>query len=199
MTAIVELNDNRDILLRHMDNVAEKRDKRSFEHLFAHFAPRIKAYSLARQPGDGAIADELAQIVMIKVWNKAHQFNPEKASISTWIYTLARNSRIDLYRKNSRHETGIELETIWHDQSRDEETPDMHFQYRKNREAIYAALRKLPLDQKSALYRSFIEGKAHQTIADEDHIPLGTVKSRIRIALDKMGIAIQHNTFEVMA
>ena len=199
MTAMVEPNDNNDVLLRHLDNVVKKRDKRSFEHLFTFFAPKIKAYSLARQPGDGAIADELAQIVMIKVWDKAHQFNPEKAGLSTWIYTLARNSRIDLYRKNSRHTSDIDSETIWNEQSDDDETPEMHLQDQKNRELINSALNQLPLDQKSTLYRAYIEGKTHQKIADEDDIPLGSVKSRIRIALEKMGVAIQYNSFEVLA
>jgi RNA polymerase sigma factor (sigma-70 family) len=191
--------DNKKALLDHINNVATNRDRHSFEYLFDYFVPKLRAYNLARQPGDGLIADELAQTVMIKVWEKAHLFNPAKANLSTWVFTLARNSRVDYLRKNSRYTNAIDPEFIWLDNPEPEDGPELNLEDMANNEKIHEALNQLPSDQKVALYRVYFEGKTHQQISDQEDIPLGTVKSRIRLALGKLSLSFNNVSLEAIA
>ena len=91
-----------------MARVANDRDKSAFAELFDHYAPQIRAYSLAREPGSDLVADELVQEVMTRVWLKASSYNSSLANLNTWIFTLARNCRIDYLRRNSRYATEID-------------------------------------------------------------------------------------------
>jgi RNA polymerase sigma-70 factor (ECF subfamily) len=171
--------------------VAETKDEQAFSQLFDDFAPRIKAFSLAAQPGATMVADELVQEVMIKVWNKAHLFDANKASVITWIYTLARNARIDYLRKNGRFSSEISSDDIYNDILDD--SPDLFSitQQKQLEVKIRGSLNTLPFDQSLVLSKVYMEGKTHQQTAEELQLPLGTVKSRVRLALNKLEVLLR--------
>lgn len=172
-------------------SVAEKRDRVAFERLFDHFVPLVRAFSLSAQPGATLLADEVAQEVMIKVWNKAHTYKPECASVNTWVFTLARNARIDYFRKNSRHESDIDPENVWATLEDESADPFLAAQQKRSEELISSELESLPNDQQQALQMVYMEGKTHKEVAEELKLPLGTVKSRVRLALRKLAISMR--------
>lgn len=162
--------------------VAERRDRQAFARLFAHFAPRIKAY-LRRLGLDEAQAEELTQEVMLTVWQRAHQFDPKKASPSTWIFTIARNRRIDAFRRAPQAEFRPEEEAAGIAR---EEPEFAEREIALVREKLEKAIDELPPEQAEVLRRFYMEGRTHGEIADALGLPLGTVKSRIRLALGKL-------------
>lgn len=162
--------------------VAERRDRAAFAALFDHFAPRIKAY-LQRAGTDEAMADELAQEALLAVWRKADSFDGTRATAATWIFTIARNLRIDRFRKQ------------WRDVPLGDETPetvdeaampDDSLSDAERGARVREALRRLPPEQLKVIELSFFEEQPHAEIAQSLGIPLGTVKSRIRIAMAKL-------------
>ncbi|MFT3931909.1 MAG: sigma-70 family RNA polymerase sigma factor [Spongiibacteraceae bacterium] len=171
--------------------VAQQRSKPAFERLFDHFVPMLRAFSLAAQPGASLFADEIAQEVMIKIWNKAHLYNPEVASVSTWVFTLARNARIDYFRKNGRFQSDIDPETIWSELVDEHADPFQSALQRRSEELISRELAALPAEQQQVLHKVYMEGKSHTEAAEELNLPLGTVKSRVRLALKKLAISIK--------
>jgi RNA polymerase sigma-70 factor (ECF subfamily) len=177
--------------LKHcMQRVAEQRDRAAFSEVFDHFMPLIRAYSLARDPGGHAQADELAQEVMIKVWDKAHTYRPELAQVSTWVFTLARNCRIDELRRNSRFASDIDPEDVYATLEDTGLNPFQLAQQRQVEKTIHENLVKLPADQAQVLGKLYLEGKTQQETADELRLPLGTVKSRTRLALQKLQLLL---------
>ncbi len=162
--------------------VAVGQDRAAFRGLFDHFAPRLKAF-VRRQGTDPQMAEEVVQETMVKVWHKAGQFDPAKASAATWVFTIARNMRIDHLRKANRPEPDYNDPAFVPDAepgavdriSRDQEAGRLH-----------AALTVLPEEQQAVLRLAFFEDKAHAEIAEELGIPLGTVKSRIRLAFKRV-------------
>lgn len=162
--------------------VARHRDRAAFSALFDHFAPRIKAY-LQRAGADEAVADELAQEALLAVWRKADSFDATRATAATWIFTIARNLRIDRFRKEWRDvSVGDDMpETI------DEAAaPDDSLSDAERGSRVREALRQLPPEQIKVIELSFFEEQPHAEIAQSLGIPLGTVKSRIRIAMAKL-------------
>jgi len=178
-------------LVNDMHAVAEHRDREAFARLFDHFVPLLRSFSLAAQPGASLLADEISQEVMIKVWNKAHTYKVEFASVSTWVFTLARNARIDYFRKNSRHESDIDPEYIWNEIVDETADPFQAAQQKRSEELISDELSALPEDQRIALQKVYLEGKTHKEVAEDLDLPLGTVKSRVRLALKKLAISIK--------
>ncbi len=179
-------------LVKMMERVANHRDERALGELFDHFVPLLRAYSLSQQPGAMLVADELAQEVMIRVWEKAHTYDPKKAAVSTWIFTLARNYRIDQIRKNARFVSDIDPESIWQDMSMPEdENPFEAAQRTRAEEKIHEGLMQLPHEQRQVLARVYLQGKSHSEAAAELGLPLGTVKSRVRLALQKMELLVE--------
>ncbi|MCP3907714.1 MAG: sigma-70 family RNA polymerase sigma factor [Oceanicoccus sp.] len=174
-----------------MAKVAEDRDKLAFEQLFDHFAPLLRSYSLAREPGAALLADELAQEVMIKVWNKAHTYKPDMAAVSTWIFTLARNSRIDYLRRNGRFSTEIDPTEIFNNMEDEGPDPFQLAQQQRVESKIHEGLKQLPIEQAQVLAKVYLEGKSHQETSDELGLPLGTVKSRVRLALQKLELLLK--------
>lgn len=170
--------------------VATKRDRAAFQKLYQHYTPMIRAFLLKSMGanGDRSEAEEITQEVLIKVWNKAASFNSGKASVNTWIFTIARNTRIDFIRRNDRNDRKIEIEDIWHEPESPEPLVDL--QQRRSEQVIKQAMATLPDEQIQVLYKAFMEGKSHNEVAEELGLPLGTVKSRIRLALSKMQILI---------
>jgi len=159
--------------------------------LFDHFAPLLRAYSLAREPGAALVADELAQEVMIKIWHKADSYNPAKANINTWVYTLARNSRIDYLRRNSRYCTEIDPTEIFNNIEDAADGPFQAAQQKSIESKIDHGLKQLPAEQGQVLAKVYLEGKSHQEAAGELNLPLGTVKSRVRLALKKLELLLK--------
>lgn len=162
--------------------VARHRDRAAFATLFDHFAPRIKAY-LMRAGSDEGLADELAQEALLAVWRKADTFDATRATAATWIFTIARNLRIDRFRKQWRDiPAGDELP----DTVDEAAAPDEALSDAERGERVRHALRQLPPEQIKVIELSFFEDQPHAEIAQTLGIPLGTVKSRIRIAMAKL-------------
>ncbi|MAL11189.1 MAG: RNA polymerase subunit sigma [Maricaulis sp.] len=165
------------------------KDRAAFSELFAFFAPRIKAY-LRRLASDDATAEELTQEVMITVWRKAAQFDARQASASTWIYRIARNRRIDLARKDGKPPLDADEPML---QPPGVEAPDDAMFARDRETRVRAALTLLPGEQMTLLRRAFFDGLSHSQIAESEGLPLGTVKSRLRLAFDKLREALDRD------
>lgn len=166
--------------------VGERRDIEAYETLFRHFAPRVKAY-MARMGGDSQLAEELMQETMILVWNKAERFDPSKGAASTWIFTIARNLRIDAFRREKRPDFDPNDPAFVPD---DVALPDADYNAREASEQLHQAIAALPDEQASLLKLSFFEDHSQSAIAARLNLPLGTVKSRMRLAFDKLRAAL---------
>jgi RNA polymerase sigma-70 factor (ECF subfamily) len=169
-------------LAQLLTRVGGHQDRTAFAALFGHFAPRLKSY-LIRLGSSNDMAEELVQDVMLLVWRKAGQYDPDRAAASTWIYTIARNRRIDVLRRERRPELDSDdplVETV--------EPPagDDVIQSRQNRTLLKKVLAELPEEQAVVVTKSFIEDKSHSMIAEELDLPLGTVKSRLRLAFKRI-------------
>ncbi|MEM6781391.1 MAG: sigma-70 family RNA polymerase sigma factor [Pseudomonadota bacterium] len=162
--------------------IGEKQDKQAFIELFEYFAPRIKSFLMKSGTAPDQ-ADELAQETMLTVWKKADLYKPQHASASTWIFTIARNKRIDLYRKMSRPEPDPNDPMMVND---DVPMPDDNIDRMREADAMKKALENLPAEQADLIKKSYFEDKTHDAIARETRLPLGTVKSRIRLALERL-------------
>ena len=162
--------------------VGSARDRSAFARLFAHFAPRVKAY-LMRTGTDGAAADDLTQEVMLLVWRKAEHFDPLRANAATWIFTIARNKRIDGYRRGRDFALDPEDPAF---QPAAEPAADLRLEAAERDARLGAAIGLLPDEQSALLKLAFYEGKSHSAIAEEAGLPLGTVKSRLRLALARL-------------
>lgn len=174
---------------RLLEQVGQQRDEQAFASLFAHFGPLIKGFCLgnlnANFPPDAA--EEVVQEVMFKVWQKSPGYDASKAAASTWIFTVMRNCRIDMIRRNRRtpadSET-IEIDDIWDEA--DDDRAYVYMQQASNEALIDKSFTQLPPEQRQVLTQVYMQGKTHQQIAIETGLPLGTVKSRVRIGLKKM-------------
>jgi RNA polymerase sigma-70 factor (ECF subfamily) len=168
-----------------------ERDTQAFEQLFDHFSPLLRAYSLAREPGASLVADELTQEVMIKVWNKAHTYKPDKANVNTWVFILARNCRIDYLRRVGRFCTEIDPTDLFNQMEDEGPGPFQSTQQKKTEERIHNSLKQLPIEQSQVLSKVYLEGKSHQEVSHDLNLPLGTVKSRVRLALQKLELLLK--------
>ncbi len=174
-----------------MAKVANERDKSAFAELFDHYAPQLRAYSLAREPGAELVADELVQEVMTRVWLKAEKYNASLANLNTWIFTLARNCRIDYLRRNGRYASEIDPTDIFNDMEDEGPGPFQLAQQSRAEESIREGLKQLPREQSEILTKVYLEGKSHQQASEELKLPLGTVKSRVRLALKKLEVLVE--------
>lgn len=170
-----------------LHRVANTRDTEAFRQLFLSFAPRVKSYMM-RQGADAQVAEELAQETLLMVWRKAALYSSGKGSATTWIFTIARNLRIDRLRR----------EVAWQPlpEGNDEEPssdplPDEELETRERRDRVRAILAELPSDQSEVVTLSYIEGLSHSEIAQRLGLPLGTVKSRMRLAYLKVRAAVE--------
>ena len=166
--------------------IAESGDRAVFARLFRHFAPLIKAFAISGSTLAANHADELVQEVMLKVWQKAAAYNPRKAAASTWIYTIARNCRTDMYRRLQKFDTPLSAEDLWVEEVGEE--PFVAVRQRRNAERVRGMLGELPHAQAHILSKVYMEGKSHSEVARELNLPLGTVKSRVRLAMRKLQI-----------
>ncbi len=165
-----------------------QQDESAFAQVFAHFAPLIKGFCQSNKTYlAGDAAEELVQEVMIKIWQKAGNFDPTRASASTWIYTIARNTRIDYLRKHAKHDVNsspLETEDIW-DESSDNQ-PFVFMKRSREEKEVAQLLDGLPPEQLRCIEKVYMEGKSQSEIAEELDLPLGTVKSRVRLGLKKL-------------
>lgn len=164
-----------------MARVAEARDRQAFALLFDHFAPRLKAFLLQRG-SDGATAEEVVQEAMLTVWRKAETFDRRQATVSTWIFTVARNKRIDRLRRERRPTEALD------DPALQPEGDDVEGRVgaRESAALVRQALQALPPEQAALVRMAYFEDKVHTAIAEETGLPLGTVKSRLRLALQRL-------------
>jgi RNA polymerase sigma-70 factor, ECF subfamily len=162
--------------------IADKQDRAAFAELFGYYAPRVKSY-LMRLGADGAAAEEITQDVMVTVWRKASLFDRSQASVSTWIFRIARNRRIDVFRRTKRPDLDPEEAMILPAAI---EAPGERIEAMETEARVREAMRDLPEEQLLLLRLAFYEGLSHREIAEKLDVPLGTVKSRIRLAFAKM-------------
>ncbi len=164
--------------------VAEARDRVAFGRVFAFYGPRVKAY-LRRLGAEEAAAEDLTQEVMLSVWHRAHQFDRSRAALSTWVYTIARNKRIDALRRERRPDFDLDDPALVVEA---EGAPrgDHYAEAEQARREVMRAIEQLPAEQAQLLRIFYFEEKPHSAIAEELGLPLGTVKSRLRLALTKM-------------
>ena len=172
-----------DLLMR----VAEVRDKTAFAQLFEHFGPRVKGFMM-RKGADAELAEDLAQDTMITVWRKAHMYSREKGTVSTWIFTIARNRRIDWARRsdNMQH-----ADIADYDQASDDPNSDETVTSQQEAKFVAEAIEELPDDQKQVISMAFMEDLTQMEISTRLNLPLGTVKSRMRLAYQKLARSLE--------
>ena len=165
-----------------LGRIADTGDVDAFKSIFEYFAPRVKAY-IMRLDSDNLVAEELTQEVMSIVWRKAKQYDSSKAAASTWIFTIARNLRIDTFRKEKRPDLDPYDPSLAPDP--DISSEELVFAKQKATR-LNTAIKKLPSEQRQVLHLSFYEDFSHAEIAKQLDLPLGTVKSRIRLAFQRI-------------
>ncbi|MGJ8547780.1 MAG: sigma-70 family RNA polymerase sigma factor [Sulfitobacter sp.] len=167
-------------LTTYMLAVRNDRDRASFALLFDHFAPRLKGFIMRSGTGSGQ-AEEIVQEVMLTIWRKADQFDPERAQVSAWVYQIARNRQFDVIRKENRPLP----EELGEDPSAE---PDASQILAVEQEAgqLKDALLKLKPDQRDIIEKAYLGELTHQEISTQTGLPLGTIKSRIRLGLEKL-------------
>lgn len=178
----------RDDLTALMLRVRDHKDREAFAGLFEHFAPRLKSF-LMRQGAHNDEAEEFVQETMLSVWRSADRFDPAKAAVSTWIFTIARNKKIDAARRKTAVTTDLDAAMdVESEDTADTLAQAMTLDAQQGQ--LREALKTLPDEQKDLLMRSFFDAKSHGEISTETGIPLGTVKSRIRLGLERLRRAI---------
>ena len=172
---------------RLLERVAASADRAAFTELFDHYGPILKSFMM----GKGASADlaeDLAQDTMVQVWRKASLYSSGKGSVSSWIFTIARNLRIDAFRRSSRVSfeeiSDFEIES-------DEPSGEDSINERQENAIVADAVKTLPPDQYQVIQMAFIEDLTHMEIAEKLNQPLGTVKSRMRLAYQKLSLALE--------
>ncbi len=165
-----------------IEQVAQSQDQAAFAELFDHFAPRIKGY-LMQLGSDAATAEEIAQEAMVILWRKAALFDASKASASTWLFRIARNRRIDALRRQKSGALDAEDPSL-HPVAPEDADVQMDAGLREER--VRAAISQLPENQREVVRQAFFLGLSHSEIAEQTGLPLGTVKSRIRLAFARL-------------
>lgn len=166
-----------------MRAVAERRDQAAFTEIFDHFTPRLEFF-LMRLGLDAGLAEEVAQDVMVTLWRKAVLFHPGKSSLPTWLYRIARNRRIDLIRRN--RVTFVDPQSPAILGIEDEHRFEVEIEGRQRDDLVRTLIITLPDDQRSLVQLAFYEGLSHSQIAERTRLPLGTVKSRLRLAFSRL-------------
>ena len=165
--------------------IRDKQDQAAFAELFAHFAPRVKGF-LMKSGADAYLAEECTQEVMATLWRKAHMFDPSRASASTWIYTIARNRKIDALRKQRRPEPE---DLPWGPEAEPEQADAIGL--KQETEQLAVAIKELPEKQRSLIEQAYYGDLSHSEIAEITGLPLGTIKSRIRLELERLRHAMK--------
>ena len=162
--------------------VADDSDERAFQLLFDDYAPRIKQYML-KQGAEAATADDIAQEALTTVWRKAHMFDPSKGNAPAWIYRVARNLRIDRIR---REHVWQPLPEDHREEVSDEPAPDEQISQNEIQIAVRKAMETLPTEQREIIEQCYMSGLSQSEAAERLGIPIGTVKSRMRLAYARL-------------
>ena len=171
-----------------MRAVAERRDRAAFTEIFDYFTPRLESY-LQRLGLDSGSAEEIAQEVMVTLWRKAEMFDAAKSSVATWLYRIARNRRIDLSRRSRTDYLDPQSPAILEipEERRFETEIDGH----QRDDIVRTLIVDLPVEQRDLVRLAFYEGLSHSEIASRTQLPLGTVKSRLRLAFTRLRRALE--------
>ena len=164
----------------HLKRIQLHQDQNAFAELFSYFAPRVKAF-LIKSGASPSMAEECTQEVMATLWHKAHLFDPSRASVATWVFTIARNKKIDALRKQRRPEPE---DLQWGPESEPEASDILALQQEANQ--LTLAMTVLPSQQRDLIKKAYFGELSHSEIAAETGLPLGTIKSRLRLALSKL-------------
>jgi len=177
----------REELAQALVEIGARKDEQSFCVIYNHFAGRVKSFLIGKGMDDET-AEELMQEIMITVWRKSHTYDPAKAAASTWIFTIARNRRIDFLRGNYRVEVELDDALLEHESDNEEAARplDEELNLLQNSNRLHEALEELPKEQKQVMHLSYFRGQSHGDIASWLGLPVGTVKSRIRLALQSV-------------
>jgi RNA polymerase sigma factor (sigma-70 family) len=167
-------------------DIANTRSKSAFESLFRHYAPRLKSFVISMGASAG-IADEVVQEAMLSVWRRSSQFDPTRGSGGAWLFSIARNTFISHVRQQKRHETS-DVDTAFVSSAPDPEQMTTATEFR---DKLTVAIASLPTEQATVLHRAFMLGLPLQQVAIDENIPLGTVKTRARLALEKLRIVFK--------
>lgn len=178
MTATVEAKPQDWAALVERVHLAKDRD--AFVALFRHFAPRVKAFLMKSGAGE-AMAEECTQEVMATLWQKAHLFDPSRANVSTWVFTIARNKKIDAIRRQKRPEPE---DLPWGPEAEPDQADVISLRQETNK--LAKAVAELPEKQRELVEKAYFGDLSHSEIAAETGLPLGTIKSRIRLALERL-------------
>jgi RNA polymerase sigma-70 factor (ECF subfamily) len=177
----------RGIMADLLRRVAERADPAAFRELYETFGPRVKAYMM-RKGADAGTAEDLAQETLLTVWRKAALYADDKGSMTTWVFAIARNLRIDRLRREVPWQELPEWRLA---EPSEDAQPDEAFAEKQRQLRVQAALAELPQDQREVVALAYIEGLSHSEIATRVGLPLGTVKSRMRIAYQKVRAALE--------
>ena len=169
----------------HMARIRDNKDRAAFAELFDHFAPRVKGF-LMKSGADVTLAEECTQDVMAALWHKSHQFDPARASVATWIFTIARNRKIDILRRQRRPEPE---DLPWGPEAEPDQSEIVNLQ--QETKILGDALNALPPAQRELIDKAYFGDLTHSEIAAETGLPLGTIKSRIRLALERLRHAMK--------
>lgn len=180
-----EATEKRNAWIIQMERIRDHQDQQAFAELFAHFAPRVKAF-LMKSGASSTLAEECSQEVMATIWRKSHMFDPARASVATWIFTIARNRKIDALRKQRRPEPE---DLTWGPEAEPDAEDVIALQ--QETQQLGQALANLPQKQRDLIERAYFGDLSHSEIAAETGLPLGTIKSRIRLALERLRHTMQ--------
>lgn len=158
-----------------------RQDKAAFTQLYEHFAPRIKSWAM-RMGAPAGKAEDIVQDVMLQLWRRAGQFDPAKADAGTWIFGITRNRFIDVVRQEKRPEVALDDPVL----VSNDPSPEQATSTSQQAERIAAALARLPAGQRAIIHQSYFNDLTQQEIAAQNGMPLGTVKSRLRLAFNRL-------------
>ena len=167
-----------EILLKLVNKISKDRDQSAFSELFDFLAPKINSYFI-KNSLNYQLSEELTQEVMSTIWTKASLYNQKKSKFITWVFTIARNKKIDFYRKSKKNDFNEEELRTFMYQNEDVDSYDIE-------DSVNKINRELDESQQKLIKMNFFEQKSHKKIAEELEIPIGTVKSRIRTILTNM-------------
>lgn len=162
--------------------IATHQDREAFARLFNYYAPRLKSFLIRRGETPEA-AEDLAQETLVRMWRRAGSFDPARANAAAWLFAIARNLKIDTFRRDRRPEIHTDDFLL---RPEDPPKPDEVLLGSECRDRVQKAMSTLPADQLDLVKLSFFDGRSHGDIADLTGIPLGTVKSRLRLAFGRL-------------
>lgn len=175
-------------------SIGRDRDEAAFADIYSYYAGRVKSFLMGKGMSE-EISEELTQEIMLTVWRRAESYDPKKAAASTWLFTIARNRRIDYLRGNSRVE--VELDDEMLDLDTTENDPQAKFVGDSQAaRQLEKALEKLPQEQRQVMHLSYYRGQSHGAIAKWLDLPIGTVKSRIRLAMQAVRLDLQEEEIQ---